>query len=340
MDTKTFISSIRDLIANGDLTSALLRLQKLLENSPKLDEVLLLSARYQELRKQIRKNTISNTDADITQNQIRNSVLNLLREVEETVITAANTIILDSSLLYTGIEEYVKPAADIIDSKNVALDTNINAGGDVHIGDINIVNKSGYRLNPFTLFIPLLIAIVAAYCVYQYQQIQQPLTLSVSLDNKKPSPELPFEGGMVALELGDKLETLHINQDAYFKGIPPGFRGKSIRMIFNASGFEKIDTNFVLSDNHITLPIYRNNSLSRVFGTVKDEQGVPIEGAQIRVQDLFAVTTNKGVFEIIIPFNKQRKEQRIEAFKQGYLPWDYTSPVLMNEEVSIILISR
>lgn len=52
-------------------------------------------------------------------------------------------------------------------------------------------------------------------------------------------------------------------------------------MRFEAEGFVPIDTTFPLTDNRIFLPITRDNSLGRIFGTVKDEQGNPLPGADI-----------------------------------------------------------
>ncbi|MBC7775872.1 MAG: hypothetical protein H7246_10600, partial [Phycisphaerae bacterium] len=83
MDSKTFLSNIRHLIARDDLAAALLQLRSLLENSPKLDEALLQSARFHDIRKQIRLGTVSHAEANLTQNQIRAGLLDLLREIEE-----------------------------------------------------------------------------------------------------------------------------------------------------------------------------------------------------------------------------------------------------------------
>ncbi len=125
---KPFFILIRDLIAQNELPAALEKFRVLLENSPKLDEVLLQSGRFHDIRKQIRLGTVSKTEADMEQNQIRNGLLELLREIEEnTSETSPNPAV---AALRTELEQ----AISIVNSKNVVTG-DIKAGGDVHIGD-------------------------------------------------------------------------------------------------------------------------------------------------------------------------------------------------------------
>ncbi|MFN0175357.1 MAG: hypothetical protein ACKVU0_11960 [Saprospiraceae bacterium] len=336
MDSKTFLSNIRDLIARDELAAALTQLRSLLDNSPKLDEALLQSARFQDIRKQIRLGTVSHAEANLTQNQIRAGLLDLLREIEESVrVTSSHP---DTK----AFREEIERAISIVNSKNLVVGSTISAGGNVEIGDrtIHTESETKRRLWLFLLlFVPVL-AIGGTFFWVRYQQMREPLSLNVALDNRTPNLELPFESGTVTLQYGDESKTLSIQTEADFKGIPANFRDETIELRFVAPGFVKIDTAFVLSGKRISLPIYRDNSLGRVFGTVKDEQGNPLAGVQIRVQDLSVTTNASGVFSLTIPFAKQRKEQRIEAFLQGFDLWDNTSPVLENEEIPIILQSK
>jgi hypothetical protein len=82
MKNLSFIRQIRDLIAHDDLSAALQQLCVLLENTPELDEAMLQSARYQDIRKQIRLGVVSHTVANLTQNQIRVGLLDLLNDLE------------------------------------------------------------------------------------------------------------------------------------------------------------------------------------------------------------------------------------------------------------------
>ena len=344
MNNQTFLSSIRDLIARNELAAALTQLRSLLENSPKLDEALLQSARFQDIRKQIRLGMVSHAEANLTQNQIRAGLLDLLQEIEGSVgVTRSQDIDrVISNRPVNILREEMERAISIIHSKNVVIGSTITAGGNVEIGDRTIHTESdtSRRLRLFLyLFVPLL-AIGGTFFWVRYQRLLEPLSLSVAVDNRTPNPELPFEGGTITLQFGDESESLPIRQEQAetdFKGILPKYRDEMVNLRFEAPGFVTIDTAFMLSGNRLTLPIRRDDSFARIFGTVKDERGNPLAGAQIRVQDLSAATDATGVFSLYIPFAKQRKNQRIEAFLQGYAPWDHTSPVVKNEEISIIL---
>lgn len=326
MNTAVFLSNIRGLIARDELSQALEQLRFLLENSPKLDEAILQSARFYDIRKQIRLGVLSHSEANLTQNKIRAGLLELLREVEE-------------QGKQPFIKEELEQAISIVNSKNVLVGSTISAGGNVEIGDRTIHTESttSRRLRLFLyLFVPVL-AIGGALLWQQLHKMNTPLLLTVAVDNHTPNPELPFEGGTVTLQYGEKSETLPIKSEADFKGIPASFGDEQVSLHFEADGFVTIDTNFVLSENRFTLPIRRNNSLARIFGTVKDGAGNPLAGVQIRVLDITDVTKEDGTFSLTLPPEKQRKSQRVSAFLPGYKPWDYTTPVLQGEELSIIL---
>jgi len=175
---------------------------------------------------------------------------------------------------------------------------------------------------------------------FRYQQMQQPLVFTVALKNMTPNPELPFERGKITLKYGDKREILEvekIDQEAIFKGIPANFRGDVVTVQFESERFVRTDTSFTLSGNYLLLPIRRDDSLARIYGIVKDDAGNPVADVLISVQDLTVRSDATGRFTLPIPFDRQRKEQRIRAFKPGYKTWDYTSPVISNEEIAIIL---
>ena len=140
MDTNAFLSNIRDLIARDDLTAALLQLRGLLENSPKLDEAILQSARFQDIRKQIRLGTVSNAESNLTQNQIRAGLLDLLREIEEGIEGTRSQDIdrVTSSHPVNILREEMERAISIVKSKNMVVSSTITAGGSVHIGDTTI----------------------------------------------------------------------------------------------------------------------------------------------------------------------------------------------------------
>lgn len=82
-NSQTFITHIRDLIAKDDFKTAIQQLSALLKDSPRLDEALQQSARYNNVMHQIRLGLVDFETANIAQNQIRYDVLEFLREIEE-----------------------------------------------------------------------------------------------------------------------------------------------------------------------------------------------------------------------------------------------------------------
>ncbi len=54
MTAANFSNQIRELIARDELQAALTQLRQLLEHSPRLDEVILQTARFSDIRRQMR----------------------------------------------------------------------------------------------------------------------------------------------------------------------------------------------------------------------------------------------------------------------------------------------
>ena len=129
MDHKTIFSQLRDLIASDDLAPAIQQLRALLDNSPQLDEAIVQSARFFDIRQQIRLGSVRHEDANLTQNQIRTGLLDLLREIEE---QAEQPV----------IREELEQAVSVVSSKNMVTGSTITAGGDVHIGDKNVIQNA------------------------------------------------------------------------------------------------------------------------------------------------------------------------------------------------------
>ncbi|MBK7410069.1 MAG: hypothetical protein IPJ40_19660 [Saprospirales bacterium] len=87
MLTPDYLNHVGNLIGRDDIPGAIALLQKLLQNSPKLDEAIMQSARYSDLIKQIRMGTIDSEKANVNKNQIRFAILELTREIETTIST-------------------------------------------------------------------------------------------------------------------------------------------------------------------------------------------------------------------------------------------------------------
>ncbi len=136
MTTETTIKKIRTLIAQDELIEALTQLRTFLENSPKLDEAILQSARFEDIRRQIRLGVVNHAEANLTQNQIRAGLLDLLREIEDRIAeTSARP---DAPAL----REEMEHAVSVVNSKNVVIGSTITAGGNVYIGDKTVTQNA------------------------------------------------------------------------------------------------------------------------------------------------------------------------------------------------------
>lgn len=75
------IEQIGDLVGKDDLRGAIELLHSVLKNSPKLDEVILLSGKLSDAMRQIRLGMVDFQQSNITKNQIRFGIIDLLREI-------------------------------------------------------------------------------------------------------------------------------------------------------------------------------------------------------------------------------------------------------------------
>jgi hypothetical protein len=126
MDTPTFFDQIRALIARDEMDTALQQLRALLDNSPKLDEVLLQSARFQDIRKQIRLGLVSHAEANLTQNQIRAGLVDLLSEMEENIGRASNPSDVENTSLRAEVERAISIVH--VNNEGATIKTQFNGG--------------------------------------------------------------------------------------------------------------------------------------------------------------------------------------------------------------------
>ena len=126
------LDQVRQFIKKDELALAIDLLSQLLKNSPALDKLILHSARHSRISAQIRQGIVDFEQANITQNQISDALIDMVRDMEESV---ANNPITEQELKQ--FNENFTPTIHINNSKNVVTG-NISAGGNVVIGDKNI----------------------------------------------------------------------------------------------------------------------------------------------------------------------------------------------------------
>lgn len=337
MDTKQFLAHIRRLIAGDHIQDALVQLREFFRNSPRLNEVLVQSARYEYILKQIRLGTADRDVAIVEKNRVTLGLLELLNEIEP-------------EELPPGIREEANRAASgvarefnlIVGSKNVVTNTTFESGSQVRIGDDYVQTESGFsRRLRFALFILVpLLAAVGAYYWYYANVLKQPLNLKVLIENGTSNPELAEPSGRLTLIYGGKSEVKEaVGEEAIFENIPASFKEQPVRLKYVADGFIPVDTTFPL-DKAIHIQVRRNEDLARIKGLVSDESGDPLEGVKVSTSCCTTLTDPSGNFVLDIPFSDQRNQQRVNFYKPSYQTKDLNTPVIPGELLRIILTEK
>lgn len=321
-----YLNDIKNKIAHNETAEAIRMLRALLENSPKLDEALLLSARFNALRQQIRTGTIHAEQALVGTNQIHEALLEFLSEIE---VMAQEPEILSEIQAHTLT----------ISGKNIVAGS-IRAGGNVVIGDqIHTESKRSRQLQYFLLlFVPLL-AIGLAFFYYRSQQLQEPLRLKVRLQELNPSPFLPFEGGQVMLYYGEKGDTQNIKQEAVFEELPPQYTNQTVQLYFSAPGFQLIDTTFLLDSKTLVLPIRRDRTYTFFRGLLLNEVGDPVVGARVTLPEIGLETDSdqNGQFSIQIPGEMQRPAHQTQITHPDYRTINRVEPIVIGDISKILM---
>ena len=323
MKSETYTGQLRQLITKDDLPTAFQQLQKLLEGTPLLKKALLQNARFNDLTHQIHSGTITYDNANVTQNQIRASLLDIITEIE-------------NPKQYTPeIQKEIEQAViHISNSKNVVTG-NIQAGGNITIGDqtINTESTGSKNLRYLMFLLVPLLAIGGAYFWYQNEVGKQPLNFKVLIENKTSIPELPEPKGTLILSYGNQPHPKNnITTEAMFENIPSNFKADNFRLQYQADGFVPIDTSFGFSES-LTLLVRRNDDLAILRGRIFEEGKeslMGIEGVKIEIQCCSTLTDTTGKFSLKIPMTHQRSQQKLIISKEGYLQRMITEPIDKN----------
>ncbi len=184
--------------------------------------------------------------------------------------------------------------------------------------------KKKVRFYLFGTLALLLIGVVA----FAMWRVSTPLQMRINVieDQNFNIPALPFREGTLRCDYADNaVQAVEVNGGSptvFLNDIPYKYRKKPVHVVFEADGYQPIDT-MVKVQKSFTLCLKRNNELGVVFGRVVDfETEQPVVGAMVTLQDLADTTDAFGQFRIEIPFSQQDKTQRVTVVKDGYKVWD------------------
>lgn len=139
----SFIDKIHALIAKDHFQEAIRETQSLLKGSPLFDELILQSARYSDIMKQMRLGLIDFQDSTTEKNKIRYALIDIVRELEEN--TSENTP------LRTEVEYYFKSKEANFSNRTVITgNENINlqniSGSLIKIQTGNTTNQNADKI--------------------------------------------------------------------------------------------------------------------------------------------------------------------------------------------------
>lgn len=194
------------------------------------------------------------------------------------------------------------------------------------------------KSNPLKSNKNLIIAIIPIICTFSFflYLYFQPIDITIQINDIDKTENLIFDKGTISITYGDKTESMNIFDEIIFKNISSKYKYEKLNLKFEANGYHSIDT-LVKAQEYTELKIQRDNTLGKIFGTVNDENNLPMNQVRINILDINTQTNEFGQFLINIPINKQNKTQRITASKNGYQPYDKIMPVFYDVETRIIL---
>lgn len=89
MDITKFVNTIKEQVAQNRLEQAIEELKNFMQNHDYYNEVIIQSARYNDIESQIRMNTVSKIDADVEKNKIRLAILQIADNIQKHIIKSA-----------------------------------------------------------------------------------------------------------------------------------------------------------------------------------------------------------------------------------------------------------
>lgn len=173
------------------------------------------------------------------------------------------------------------------------------------------------------LFATALLVFVICWNVFKPLDVK----VNVTEDPGFAIPSLPFEKGNITYSInGNEPVRVPVSREdmtVLIENISFGDKYKMMHIVLESSGYQTVDTTLEIRKS-LTLPLRRDNSLGVIFGNVIDEQGRPVAGAAVIVQDIKTLTDETGSFRIDIPMKKQMESQRMMICKEGFELWSGT----------------
>ena len=205
-------------------------------------------------------------------------------------------------------------------------------------------NNRQNRINQIIIYSLALGLLIAGSCV-AYFLVNKPFTAIVKVYGWEGEQHNPLnEKGTIVLTLGDEIKKAEINLqngEAVFRGILPKFNNTMVTAKITdveEMPYYLCDSTIKIQRNDITKVQVLLRGLEKLEGQIVDNiSGEGLFGATVSVVGIRTITDEQGYFCIEIPIEKQKLEQEIEIFKEGYCSKRQTIPIVGEHKHRTIL---
>lgn len=285
--TKQERDELKKSIANNKIEQAIEKLLQFNLAEDDCNEVMATLARYKQLQKEIRGGVISKENQQLQSNQITNSLLYLIDEIDAS--------------------PKVKKESNALKRKPVKGNRNR------WIVILGILGSIASIISLWQVFAP----------DKNETKVEQ---LTVFVTDAEGNAVLKYKGEL-NIPIGNRIlnRPIEANGRTNFADITSDNIGDSITIGLKAKGWEIDGTNqFLFTGKPIKLKVKRDDSLGTIKGSVMTRDGQNfIDSARITINaDTTIYSNENGLFEIILPEN-MRIENDIERYrltisKEGY----------------------
>ncbi len=290
----TYLSEIRILIEKDQIPTAVSKLKQLLKNSPQLNDLLLQSARYNELVKLIISGLLSFEEISGRKSDIRKDLLSLIDEIE-------------------------------LREKEPKIKQELSAAVAVLVTRDRRAQKYK-QLNRFGIGFLLLAVLVAGFLYLLRDRIWPGSFLVTVLVHGGDGLDdrILKEEGEVWLDFGTGRFDAKIDAqgEATFKEIPSLYLDRTAKITIDHPQPYKVinaDSSYLLNAEKAIYLAARLTKLDSVFGYVRDfvtEQ--PLEGVRVSSRNIETFTNTHGWFSLNFPPDARRKFVTLLFEKKGY----------------------
>jgi hypothetical protein len=143
----------------------------------------------------------------------------------------------------------------------------------------------------------------------------------------------------VLIDIGSerRREPIGDKSQAFFPEIPASFRGQQVNILLESDSYELVHPGQRPRLDGTSLYLAVRKKAGRIAGRVQNEGGRPLRGVNITAVGLTMITNSEGIFELIIPGDRMKKEVSLQAVSEGYVPWHDNSVVTNANDLIITL---